>query len=54
MTVKFNQMLIQAYNMREESEERTKLIQAICEKNVKICKEKFGEKSIFQIRPLYT
>lgn len=40
--------------MREESPERSKLIQAICDKNIEICRASFGEKSIFQIRPLYT
>ena len=54
LAAKFNQFLIEAYNMRPESQERTELINNISSKNVDICKKYYGETNIFQIRILYT
>ena len=54
LAAKYNQYLIEAYNLRDESPERTELINRVSEKNVEICKKHYGDDSIFQIRVLYT
>jgi len=36
LSVKFNQNLIEAYNLRPESKERTQLVNEICARNVEI------------------
>lgn len=54
MVAKFNQNLIEAYNLKEESKERSVLISNICEKNVEIVKAYYGENSIYCVRLIYT
>lgn len=54
LTAKFNQNLIEAYNLRQESAERTELINSICRKNVEILEQAYGSDHILLIRPLYT
>ena len=54
LTAKYTQNQVEAYNLRPESDDRTKLLMSICEKNYDIAKDTFGEKSIFTVRPLYT
>lgn len=54
LTVKFNQYLIEAYNSRPESDERSGIISNLCEENLDICIDHFGPESIYLVRPLYT
>ena len=39
---KYNQYLIEAYNLRDESKERAQLINGISERNVEICRKHYG------------
>lgn len=54
LSVKFNQNLIEAYNLRPESKERTQLVNEICARNVEISEAFFGKQSLYLVRPLYT
>jgi len=46
--------LIEAYNLRPESKERTQLVNEICARNVEISDRFFGPNSLYLVRPLYT
>ena len=54
MVAKFNQNLIEAYNLETEGAERTAKICAICARNVEIAQETYGETSLYCVRPIYT
>ena len=54
LVAKYNQNLVEAFNLKEESPERTFEITALCTKNVEIAKSHFGENSIYCVRVLYT
>jgi len=54
IAVKYNQNLVEAYNLREETEERAKLLIDITQSNLDICEKIFGKGSIYNIRPMYT
>jgi hypothetical protein len=41
-------------NLRPESPERTQLISEICDRNLEILMNNYGEDSIYLLRPLYT
>lgn len=46
--------MIEAYNSRPESPERTDLVCDLCEENLDISIDHFGPESIYLVRPLYT
>lgn len=54
LMIKFNSCLIESYNGRAESDEKTKLLQDIANKNYEIAVEHFGEESLFVIKALFT
>ena len=54
MAAKYNQNLVECFNLKPESVERTKSLTNLCEKNLQIAKNYFGENSIFLLRVLYT
>lgn len=54
LVVKRNADLVEAINMRPETPERGILLNQICEKNVEVLRELYGEGSIYLIRPMYT
>lgn len=54
LAAKYNQNLVESMNVRPESNERTKTLINVCEKNLQIAKNYFGEHSIYLLRVLYT
>ena len=54
LAVRFNMMLLEAYNRRPEGPERTEIIASITDVNFKIIKEIWGEESFFGIRVYLT
>ena len=54
LVAKYNQNLVEAFNLKPESPERTLEITALCTKNVEIAKAHFGNNSLYCVRVLYT
>lgn len=54
MVAKYNQKLVEVYNLLPESNERTAKICAICQRNVEIAQDHYGEHSIYCVRVIYT
>lgn len=54
IVAKMNQNLIEAFHLTDESEERMKSINDICETNVNIVKASYGEDSLYCVRFMYT
>ena len=54
LVAKYNQNLVEAYNIKPESAERTLQINQICSKNVEIAQDHYGEKSLYCVRLIYT
>ena len=51
---KFQASLGEAFNMRDESPTRNKLMNDICDANLQIVEKAYGKESLFCIKPLYT
>jgi hypothetical protein len=54
MAVRYNMMLLEAYNRRPEGPDRTLLIGSITDANFKIIKDVWGPESLFGIRVYLT
>ena len=54
LLVKYNQSLIESYNLKPESDERTAQIVEMCQKNLELTATEYGENSLYCVRILYT
>ena len=54
LAVKFNQYLVETYNLKSQGLETSKLLNDICETNLTILQTCFGDTSIYIVRTMYT
>lgn len=54
LMIKFNSSLIESYNGRAETDEKTQLLQDIANRNYNIAVEHFGKDNLFVIKALFT
>ena len=52
--MKYNQSIIESYNLKPESDERTVDIVELCQNNLSLVNNEYGELSLYCIRILYT
>ena len=51
---KFNQYLVETYNQKGEGPEISKILNDLTEANLSILQSNYGEKSIYNVRSMYT
>lgn len=54
MMCKFRSYLVEALNQKDESPERNKTMNDICDENLDIVQKTYGKESLFCIKPMYT
>ena len=54
LAVKFNQYLIETYNLKSQGVETSKILNDISETNLTILQTCYGETSIYNVRTMYT
>ena len=54
LAAKFNQYLVEACNQKSEGVETSKILNDLTEANLNILQSNYGEKSIYNVRAMYT
>ena len=54
LAVKFNQYIVEALNQKSEGLETSKILNDLTEANLSILQSNYGEKSIYNVRSMYT